>query len=338
MSNFILSLVITLCTLSAVSAFQRFQLWHDADLTESCPKFQCKPRSMHFDTDTCIYKSHDTNYIHPCSSGQYCNATFTETNSTCVSPPIEEGISYPGEHCQTNDTCKFGYCLDSICRGKHWLETCTSTDECNAGLFCRKSTCWPLLTEAEACISDNECQNHLGCYKRPWEDKGECVPYFIVDSGYRTYDCINYTSRFCKSMTCMSPGGTGKGLCIDPPHSSKHLLDSCEKNSDCYAESKNYEFFSKCRCGLNSESQKYCSPFLGDESGQALTQLIKQWYSSDTIHTCHSTRTESQLCIRKWDKYNEFISSYYNFLHQTMYRNTESCVHKVFTDGFWDLN
>lgn len=133
----------------------------------------------------------------------------------------------------------------------------------------------------------------------------------------------------------MSPVGDGKGLCIDPPQSSKHIIDICDSNSDCYGETEKYEFFGKFRSGLNSDSQKYCAPFLGDEAGKSLVKLVKEWYESSMIHTCHSTRREAQLCIQKWEKYDEFIDSYYSFLHQTMYRDADSCIKKVFTSDYW---
>jgi hypothetical protein len=340
MSKLISSCVFTLCTLSLISGarFDKFTLWHESDLTEACPKYKCKPNSMHFDIETCIFTQESTTYVHACSTGLYCNASQRSGNSTCTLPKPEVGIAYPGENCYSDASCKIGYCMGNICRGKHWLQECAKNEECNVGLFCRKSVCWPLLKEGETCRHDDDCQNHLGCFKSSSQSTGECMEYFSLSTGSRVFDCQKYTSKFCKTLSCMSPGGDGKGLCIDAPQSSKHLLDTCKYNSDCYGETDKYEFYGRCRCGLNSNGQKYCVPFLGDESGKALVKIVKEWYQSKTIHNCHSTRREAQLCIRRWEKYREFIEAYYHFLHRAMYRDADSCIHRVFTSDFWDMN
>ncbi len=93
-----------------------------------------------------------------CSEGLYCD----KESRICKKLPAE------GERCaESFFQCDYSLqCDDGICRGRKKIgETCTSSSECEQGLFCStsinqfKGECTELKPKGERCYSDHECKN-----------------------------------------------------------------------------------------------------------------------------------------------------------------------------------
>jgi len=235
-----------------------------------CPQFTCKPASLPFADDTCIYYDNSTYFLRPCSNGYICPPIYTPGNSTCQLSPIPSllNTSWPGEPCINNSTCAFGYCENEICVGKHWLENCKSSDECDVGLYCKNKKCWPQLPiYTDGCTYDEECENDAGCFVWASESIGTCVKYFTLPRHDMVFNCHDYMSYFCESGTCVGGGGEGKSLCVNKVE-ARYLGFECDTDSDCPGKNDDWRFYGQCQCSLSHTGKRYCQPFLGDYDGK----------------------------------------------------------------------
>jgi hypothetical protein len=52
-----------------------------------CQKYECKPKTMVFDSDTCSYEFGGTYYLSPCSDREHPHCQLHALNSTCIAEP-----------------------------------------------------------------------------------------------------------------------------------------------------------------------------------------------------------------------------------------------------------
>lgn len=303
-------------------------------VSASCNLYSCKPSTMSFSEGTCVYPSKSSYYLSPCPNSQQCSVAKSG-NSTCNNPipPIPQP-SYPGESCITSADCEYGQCENKICIGNHWLEPCTSTSQCHVGLYCLDSICWFQRDEYEECSQDTDCKNNMGCYIKNINNLGYCVKYYSLPEKDWVYNCNNQRSDFCESGNCAGPGG--KGVCIDGIK-PRYLQTTCKKDSDCIGEGFGWEFYSTCECGYNGKGTMYCQPFLGDYLGVEYLKLLKSWYSSDKISTCHTDRRMSEECMKQWKSYQEYLKALYLWSFFPQIQENDECVRKIYTDYYWEL-
>ena len=298
----------------------------------SCSMYSCKPSNMIFSEGTCIYPSGTSYFLSACSNSEVCPVESVK-NSTCIAPtPTPQQPSWPGEYCISTQDCEYGNCIDKVCIGKHWLESCNSTSECHVGLFCLNSTCWPQREEFQACQQDTDCKNNMGCYIRRIGRDGYCLTYYSLSQPQWVYNCQGQYSSFCESGNC---GGSGvKGICIDGIK-PKYLQPKCSVNSDCIGESFGWEFYSTCQCGYNSKGTKYCQPFLGDYIGKQYLQQLKDWYNSDTVNGCHTERRIAPQCMINWANYKSYLNSMYLWRDYPLLQDNDQCVKAIYTQYYW---
>lgn len=301
----------------------------------TCPKYKCKPENLNFEKGTCIYYDNSTYFLETCGRDHYCPAISTPGNSTCTPKENPTQKSWPGEPCESNSTCAFGYCRNNTCIGKHWLQKCNITDECHVGLFCSKGICWPQFKEDQECTQDTDCLNNMKCWRLDSEPTGRCQRYFSFKKRYRIYDCQNYESDLCESGACIAPGGNGKGRCIDKIKPN-YLVSSCEENSDCPSKSGDWEFYGNCECGINSEGKRYCKPFLGSEEGTSYLELLKLWYESPEVHKCQTVRRSSLTCKANWEHLDSYIYRELEFKHFPLIQGNDECVKEIYTQKYWE--
>ena len=304
----------------------------------TCPKYSCKPKSMKFSQDTCIYYADDQYYLNTCSSPLwYCLPNHSKLNSTCSTPPPDPkpSLAYPGEPCKKDSDCMYPQCTNKVCVGKRWLEPCKENYECDVGLYCDDNDiCWVQKGKDSRCKSDYDCQNNMGCNIFYLDDPGYCNEYYSLKSKQWVFNCQNYESNFCESGNCGGPGG--KGVCIDGIK-PRYLDPKCNQDEDCPGESFGWQFFSTCECGYNGDGQKYCKAFLGDYLGKLYLDSIKAWYGSAEIKKCHTDRRMSEECMGNWEGYKDYLEKLYRWKNYPQLIGNDKCVKQIFTGYYWDL-
>ena len=128
-------------------------------------------------TDICqkreIIEEKTITSLRSCPINQACWAQ----TGTCV--PLERPL-LPGLFCTDNTQCQSGKCKNNTCIGKNLDEECSSSDECNPGMYCN-TKCTPLLKKGEKCNNhDSECETDSGCLN------GICTEYFTLNDGEKT--------------------------------------------------------------------------------------------------------------------------------------------------------
>lgn len=267
-----------------------------------------------------------------CSQG---NATLVEvqacpplhlcTQGLCTLPETPSGL--PGDFCVADQDCDSGKCAEHRCVGRGFQEKCKHTAQCDQGFYCNNNICWKQMSvNSRGCKSDHDCENGSGC--GIGAGKGAiCLPHFSAKRYEWVADCVNYFSRLCESGSCFAPGGTGRGVCIDPIQSDPiYLYAPCKSHLDCDSIAGEFTFYGQCQCGGNSEGRKYCAPFPGDPPGKHLVSLLQAWYNSTEIQQCHTLRRESETCISHWARAAELMSAYYAYEYSAVIEQAERCV------------
>jgi hypothetical protein len=290
---------------------------------------------MIFKPSTCLYIKSSTAYVSSCEDSEYC-PKVTQGNSTCILKPTpSEEKGFPGEACSRDRDCLYPNCQKGTCVGKHWLESCEASFECDVGLYCnQEKICWVQKEEYSRCSRDSECKNNMACNFWTRADDGECRRYFSLKNKEWVFNCEDHNSLLCHSGNCGGPGG--KGVCIDGIK-PRYLDPSCESNEDCPGESYGWQFYSSCDCGLNSKGKGFCRPFLGDYLGKEYIEMVKKWYDSNEIHTCHTDLRESSKCLSKWKDYEKYLVKYYEWRYYAALQENSDCIKKTFNSFYWDL-
>ena len=160
------------------------------------------------------------------------------------------------------------------------------------------------------------------------------MKYYSLGKSEWVFNCNNYFSSFCESGNCGGPGG--KGICIDGIK-PRYLNPVCKQNSDCVGESFGWEFYGKCSCGYNNKGTQYCQPFLGDYIGTQYIELLKSWYSSDLINTCHTERRIDSQCMINWPSYNLYLKNLYYWRDYPLLQENDECIQAIYTQYYWQL-
>ena len=76
------------------------------------------------------------------------NCPFENINQTCnwenaqfnsygnCSDMIQQQLTLPGEFCQRNIDCQSGTCINNICIGNQFNQSCNNDTDCDVGLYC----------------------------------------------------------------------------------------------------------------------------------------------------------------------------------------------------------
>ena len=102
----------------------------------------CDSDNVITDPDVCMMVNDTKNKLHlikPCESEDkpicnFANINYTNPAKCEAAPPAE--LTYPGESCTKNSQCHSGLCVNGVCKGKGFNETCTDDYDCDAGYYC----------------------------------------------------------------------------------------------------------------------------------------------------------------------------------------------------------
>ena len=192
-------------------------------------------------TDICqkreIIEEKTITSLRSCPINQACWAQ----TGTCV--PLERPL-LPGLFCTDNTQCQSGKCKNNTCIGKNLDEECSSSDECNPGMYCN-TKCTPLLKKGEKCNNhDSECETDSGCLN------GICTEYFTLNDGEKTV-----TSFFCKSF--YSKGG----VCATIKRKTPELICASDQVFCNYTITKgeqSYDIQEPCTCSYSNYGKMMC--------------------------------------------------------------------------------
>ncbi|CAG9326020.1 unnamed protein product [Blepharisma stoltei] len=289
-----------------------------------CPSYICKPSSMAFAADTCLYYTNEalTYYARECSGNKLCKYATGSNNKTCEDETLSFGHSWVGEKCKTNKDCFKGVssgCVDGTCQGTPMGQSCTSIYQCYPGNSCINKQCIPLIEIGQkGCSSDFDCVNNGACNVTSGNPQtNTCYEVFSFEPHSPVGDCNNNQSMLCKYTTCALNKADYNYYCTEMLVSDPEPASLCDVNQNrCPAKPDNffnppYVANQYCACGYNSEGNSYCNLFLGDGPGLSLLSIRAKWYSSEAILKCNTGRREEFNCIKDyWDEKN-FKAYYY---------------------------
>ncbi|CAG9326019.1 unnamed protein product [Blepharisma stoltei] len=308
-----------------------------------CPSYICKPPSMAFTANTCLYnnKEASTSYARECPDNKLCVYADESNNKTCTDAVLSFGQSFVGEKCKTNADCYNGFsasnCANGICQGYSASHFCTSLYQCMPGNSCIKGICSPQIEIGQkGCSSDYDCVQNGACnVTSELPETNTCYEVFSFDPHSPVGYCYNQQSMLCKYTTCAQNGADGNYYCTSLQVSDSKPASLCSSDqSDCTSKPDNffnppYVANQYCACGYNSEGNAYCNLFIGDGPGLSLLSIRAKWYSSEAILKCNTGRREELNCIKDyWDE-NNFNAYYYWTVYFQEYNyiiGSEKCV------------
>jgi hypothetical protein len=225
-----------------------------------------------------------------------------------------------------------GDCANGVCPGAAKDAVCTSTRDCNVGLFCNftatNATCAPQVKAGSPCTNDFMCPQTQGCLA------GNCTDYYSKNLNDDVSMTVNGTaSSFCRSMLAQSGKCYGNSYGANMA-ADKNGLVKCDINaaSPCnYIDSSNKTFTEDCQCSYDANGQSFCrKPYTeGNADWQKVATTARTGMSSTQCHAMNR--------FTCWDKPKNFkTDSYDSSIATTQAQNffyADDCIKKLFNAG-----
>ena len=279
-----------------------------------CSKYSCKPASMKFRYEQCIYPATNHFYLNKCSNSRipFCQPSASSQNITCA-PTIPEStykVYYPGEPCTMDSNCLNGVCQSGVCNSLTWNEQCFSNADCNPGFYCNNKRCDFQIKEGfTGCTTDESCVNNCGCNKGTNNNK--CIKYLSLLPNTEVLECANNYNPLCTTTMCGEKNG--KYYCSQSV-SSKTLPLKCTDKANCTSTVDSFlgkSLLSECECGNNPNGDMYCGLFPGDDIFSQYLTYLTQWYTSEELKLCHTDRRTSPTCMYAYWDYSSTVNLLY---------------------------
>lgn len=263
----------------------------------------------------------------PCPEHTYCSS---EGQCESFQEKYAPTVAYVGELCNHSIPCEDSICEQGRCQGKAEGEPCTRHTECEAGLYCGFICRRLIESEEVGCRDDFDCEPAAGC------NSGICVTYFSLEAGTHIDHCQSFQSPLCASGLCRD------NLCIAGLHTSAAAFPTpCDSSWDCEAtDSLGRSYYSPCQCGLNSDSQHYCSVLPSDEVGSDYLSFLSLWTKSEAIHECNTERRWSLHCLLStWPacRVLEYLYKQYRLREFPKLVDALECVEASITRDYWEI-
>ena len=181
------------------------------------------PRSCEFDRLNDIYAWVDETHQQTPTTDADSQLMNRRTEAYCRETTSFEGMLNNGRSCKNSYQCKSKICTNGKCDGLYKGQTCNHHENCDAQLFCKKSTEWPYTSECselrrpyETCNETYECAPSAFCwYATPSdasEDTKSCLPLYSQSLGVAfgwkevsvgqdtpTLEDIKHNGQYCSS-------------------------------------------------------------------------------------------------------------------------------------------
>jgi hypothetical protein len=291
---------------------------------------------MHFSENTCVASIDGNYYVSSCKKG-FCSPVFGSSNSTCNLPSDERLlINFPGTSCSSSSDCFSNYCYKKVCKGKEKGEKCSSSYDCDGGLFCSSSfLCEPLLPAGSSgCLSDFSCSPSSGC------NSSKCIPYFSLLPGSSVDSCpASHKNLLCSSGICGKKDS--KTICLEKVKNKLNPPFKCEKGSTCKSTPENLsglQLETECLCGLSKNGEAFCGLFPGDPEMLKLIEKLKEWSQGSLAEKCNTMVRFEESCMKTWwgEKYYEFIYEYWKAEYYPWLVDAEDCVLEVYMPEYYE--
>lgn len=282
-----------------------------------CPLYRCSPSYLFLTPDTCIFfdssRFTPAYNIQPCKDPSLPYCLYVENqNSTCVESPSNVDKKYPGEKCKQSSDCLSSICSSQTCEGKPEHSSCSSTSQCNPGLYCKSTSCSKQKPEGSSCSSDEECISNYACHY------SICTKNWSIETNQNIQICSNNGENFlCVTGKCEG------SKCSD----IKKNLNSpslCRKDKDCP---------SKCDCGINKNANMFCRLEAGDEPYAEYLALLKELSDSGSMQLCNAQRQFTFECAAdRWDLSKALRIKYLKYYIHNYAKIVEfdECSHQLF--------
>ncbi|CAG9333020.1 unnamed protein product [Blepharisma stoltei] len=293
----------------------------------SCNSYQCKTPSQNLQQNQCIYWDQATNgyFLQLCTEIEkpYCQLPdeLTPSNETCSQIQPSAPLIYPGEKCTTSSDCAHSKqgCLQGVCRGTLENQSCTSSWDCDIGLYCSPTNvCTKLISDGgKGCRSEFDCENWLGCDidENSHSTEGTCRPYYSILPHETVKSCSSEgINTLCSSNMCGIPELGENIVCTKPLSSSKKVPMPCDSDASCTSTTDDLfktTFYSNCSCGYNPEGEAFCNLFPNDEPFEKFIKIMTKWYHSESVKQCHTMRRNAWNCITDWWNTNDATTLIY---------------------------
>ena len=311
-----------------------------------CYKYQCGDDSKFPSNDTCIHYEDDIFYVRPCANAtDYCapadHPSHAPTTCIALNPSTYQG--YPGDPCTDNSSCISATCTRGKCVGTLEGANCSTSSQCDPGLYCMEGTCQKQLPAGSTnCTSIFDCVNTAMCNTTTGSDTGNCVELFSVEEGTVVSDCADNFSYMCESGSCVNEGFlTGNDGHCTQAFKSQTYPQECTEDTECSAKVGNTYYENTCECGYTSAGTAYCKPFPGDAPGINLISQFKAFMNSGNWDDCNTERRFFFDCYQNngWSdaKKVEFMQTYIQYQIGAKLINLEPCVEQVYANQYWKL-
>ena len=294
-----------------------------ADLSSLCASYLCADVTNGCMTDP----QDDLVQVSACPEHSYCSSEGQcESFQTKYAPTV----AYVGEICTASVPCEDSICVHGRCEGRAEGEPCTRHTECEAGLYCG-FICRRLIEPGEVgCRDDFDCDAAAGC------NSGICTPYFSLPPGTHLDNCPSFQSPLCSSGLCRD------NVCLADLHTVATAFPvPCDSSQDCEAmDSLGRSYYSSCECGLNFDSQRYCSVLPSDEVGSDYLSFLQLWTHSQAVSHCNTQRRWSLHClVSTWPacRVLEYLYKQYRLREFPRLVDTLDCVEASITRDYWEI-
>jgi hypothetical protein len=321
--------------------------------TTTCPKVKCDKLA----SGTCAAFAYDTatnkgNFIgQSCDDTKRCDVTIdifksnSTENKTCVAKPTDAIKNrYPGEKCDTKNTCIDPQtCTSGACTGKAAADNCAASLECKVGLYCKLANttnttngtnatgaCTAQVAAGGVCTDDYQCPNSQGCMA------GKCTDYFSQALGANIGNTSSQPANLCKSQafTIVNNTYTCYGVSYSGMSPNKDGMVTCDINtplSCAYKDNIGNDIKENCQCSYDKNGTSYCRKAY-NETDPNWIKLATSSKDRTTSTKCHTNNRFGCYDVKdsfKADNFNAQIATVKaaNFFY------ADECIKKLFNSG-----
>jgi hypothetical protein len=282
---------------------------------EVCPKFRCSKLATDLAADTCIsFKDGFHEIQNKCTSPKKCIQPKTsEEDTTCSANPI---LLEDDKTCKDGAECRSGNCekATSKCVSLAKGVECTSSAQCQKGLYCdastEKHTCLEQKTGG-SCKSDEECVNSQGC------NALTCTPLFSIADG-----AIADRPVFCQSGDFEGDLQT-PGKCITTTLTSEKMECALGTTTCNYKDATGGVHTKNCGCSF-SDGKRYC-PLASDQ------KAFKDYVSG--FQKYYKNNAQAQHTVYRWNVGADLNKLKWNAVNYPELKDADKCTVQVFTNA-----
>jgi len=248
---------------------------HDGSVTCSPTNGTCCASGLFCINKTCMVNTEGGKCGSP--SDCYPSGQFGCVNSTC------QYMMQVGEACTDNSLCFSGNCNKntSVCQGNTNGSACTSSLQCNFGLYCAynvatmNSTCQNTIAQGSSCNGIIPCSPGNVCFEKTFGNGSTCQQVGTQQAGYPCVPTACGNGLVCNTavanMTCVT-ANTSSVACTASANCSNGAICACSYvtgssycfgttyNDPCTEETTNFiQCLAENNCQFASEAPDSCA-------------------------------------------------------------------------------